>query len=107
MVLEMLLPVDDNNCYTDDHHDFQSGYNSAVLFKRSRVKFQEADKAKYTSLCWGFGKAVWPPFVYERGEFEKVRSLRLKQRAHTHLPCTNKHHRQHQHNQLSLEYLHA
>ena len=50
--LTMLLSV--------DHHDFQSADNSPVLFKRSRVKFQEVHKGKFTSLCWGLAKAAWP-----------------------------------------------
>ena len=59
--------------------------NGVVSNFRRQTK---ANSAKYTFLYWGFGKAVSPPSVYERGEFEKVRSLRLKQRAYTHSPTS-------------------
>ena len=62
--------------------------NGVVSNFRRQTK---ANSAKYTFLYWGFGKAVSPPSVYERGEFEKVRSLRLKQRAHTHSPTLYQH----------------
>ena len=78
----MLIPVDSNNCYVNDHLEVGAD-NNGVLFKQSRVKFQEVHKGKFSKIHFSL-LSFWP-VVYERGEFEKVCSLRLKQRGPTHI----------------------
>ena len=58
----MMISIDNNNLNSCDHHDFGAD-NSAVLFKQSRVKFQEEYKGKFSKIHFsllGFGQPGWP-----------------------------------------------
>ena len=66
-----MISIDNNNLNSCDHHDFGAD-NSAVLFKQSRVKFQEEYKGKFSKIHFsllGFGQSlagrVWKGWIWK------------------------------------------